>query len=264
MMNTLLQHAIDAAYRAGAEIMTHYATTEYTTKEDGSPVTIADARSNDILMTCLAETHIPVLSEENETRELPYPERLWIIDPLDGTKDFIAKNGDFCVMIGLLEKGEPTLGVVYAPVENVIYYAEKGSGAWRKDMQGVTALTVHTMPQNPPRFICSVNHFTPVMERVANEMNATKIPRGSIGIKAGVIAENQGEFFFSLGRLGEWDVCAPEIIAREAGIVVTDIHNNPLSYGTADHRIVHGALFAHPTLHADVQKHISASLESSV
>ncbi len=251
-METLLKHAILAAKEAGAEIMSHYASTDFETKTDGSPVTIADTRSNEILIQHLVTTHIPILSEESVGIPLPYPEKLWIIDPLDGTKDFIKKNGDFCVMIGLLEHGKPVLGVVYAPAHKTLYYAVKGLGAFT-EKDGVTKkLTVSNRSEKELRYIRSVNHFTPRMELVAQKLSATTHPHGSIGIKAGILGEDKGDFFFSWGNLGEWDVCAPEIILTEAGGMVTDCSGKPLMYGTADHRLTDGLVFSNGTCHERV------------
>ncbi len=257
-MNNLLEVAIVAATTAGKEIMQLYTETDFETKTDGSPVTLADTRSNTILIEHLLETGIPILSEESEGISTPYPERLWIIDPLDGTKDFLKKNGDFCVMIGLLEEGRPVLGVVYAPAYDVLYYAEKGVGAFKVQNGITTKLVQSPSTHNHLRFVCSVNHFTPHMEAVTTILSAEKTPRGSIGIKSSVVAENNGEFFFSSGNLGEWDVCAPEIILCEAGGIVTDCEGNPLLYGNSDHRVQNGILFSKPQCHEEVLRAIES------
>lgn len=243
-MHTLLKTAIKAAQHAGEEILKLYETTEFETKGDGSPVTIADIRAHNIILEHLSTTHIPVLSEESDGVALPYPERIWIIDPLDGTKDFIQKNDDFCVMIGLIENGRPILGVIYIPVHHTLYYAEKGMGAFKTFNGNTTRITSSTTPTTPLRCIRSRNHFAPTMEKVAHTLHATYVPRGSMGIKGGVLIEDEGDYFFSQGKFGEWDVCAPEIIVKEAGGVVSDCNGNPLFYGTKDHRVEHGIIYA--------------------
>lgn len=264
-MNPLLQIAIDAAKEAGEEILKLYATTDFETKQDGSPLTIADSHSNEILLKHLIPTGLPILSEEIEGISLghksgtPYPSPMWIIDPLDGTKDFLKKTDDFSVMIGLLEHGRPVLGVVYAPVTDTLVYAEKGAGAYMVQQGETTRLSVSTRTTEDLRFVCSVNHFTPDMEYVASTLKAQKTPRGSIGIKAGVLGEGKGEFFYSVGNFGEWDVCAPEIITEEAGGVVTDCEGNILFYGTPDHRVAHGILFSNGACHEYVLDGIQRS-----
>ncbi len=251
-MDTLLTKAILAAKEAGDEIMKHYAVTDFETKADGSPVTIADTRSNKILTEHLASTGIAILSEESVGIPLPYPEHLWIIDPLDGTKDFIKKNGDFSVMVGLIENGRPVLGVVYAPAHKTLYYAVKGDGAFVERDGIIKKLAVSERSEKDLRLIRSVNHFTPRMEAVGEKLSATFHPHGSIGIKAGLVGEDLGDFFFSWGNLGEWDVCAPEIILIEAGGTVTDCFGNLLSYGTTDHKIEHGLVFSNGACHSRV------------
>jgi 3'(2'), 5'-bisphosphate nucleotidase len=260
-MNPLLTDAITAARKAGAEIMRHYASTDFETKEDGSPVTIADTRSNEILTEHLNKTGIALLSEESGEIALPYPDRLWIIDPLDGTKDFILKNGDFAVMIGLIEKGRPILGVVYVPAHDTLYYAERGTGAFMNTGGVVYTLQVSNRSENDLRCIRSINHFSPRMEAIAEQLHATFIPRGSFGVKAGVLAEGTGDYFASLGNFGEWDVCAPEIIATEAGATVSDCNGNQLFYGTKDHRVEHGIVFSNGVCHARVLKAIRTTTE---
>lgn len=252
-MNQLLDTAKIAAHEAGDAIMKLYADTDFETKTDGSPVTVADGVANDILLTHLTETGIPILSEESIGIATPYPERLWILDPLDGTKDFIHKTGDFCVMIGLLEHGKPILGVVYAPAHDTLYYATKGNGAY-KEHAGVTEkLVVADTHTGALRFVRSVNHFTEGMQTVSEKLEAEHVPRGSIGVKAGVVAENMGDFFFYPNApLGEWDVCAPQCILEEAGGIVTDTYGNPLVYGNKNHRIEHGALFSTKACHEHV------------
>lgn len=262
-MHTYVEGLIATTREAGAEIMKLYELGDFETKHDGSPVTLADTRSHEALVRHLAQTNIPILSEESDGIGHPYPEQLWVIDPLDGTKDFLKKTKDFSVMVGLLEKGRPVLGVVYAPAFDVHYYAEKGGGAYKIENGITTKLTVTTGSEQYLRFLCSVNNFAPYMEMVAEKLSATKTPRGSIGVKAGLIAEDLGDFFFSQGALGEWDVCAPEIILCEAGGTVTDCEGNPLLYGNPEHRLKQGIVFSNGACHAQVLEAIQTSRERS-
>ncbi len=129
-LNKLLKISVEASLIAGEEIMKIYETADFgvVTKDDESPLTLADQISNDIISKALILTPIPVLSEEG--REIPYSERknwkhLWIVDPLDGTKEFIKKNDEFTVNIALIENGRPILGVIYVPVFNTLYWGHK-------------------------------------------------------------------------------------------------------------------------------------------
>ncbi len=251
-MNPLLQTAIVASREAGAEILKLYATTDFEKKIDGSPLTVADTRSNEVLIKHLQSTGIPILSEESNGVNLPYPRQMWIIDPLDGTKDFLNKTNDFSVMVGLLENGHPTLGVVYAPALDTLYYAEKGTGAFVENDKVTKKLLVGTRDSKNLRYIRSVNHFTKDMEEVAEELDAILLPRGSIGIKAGLLGEEFGDFFSSWGAYGEWDICAPEIITLESGGQVTDCNGNPIVYGNKNHKVTDGAVFSNGACHARV------------
>jgi 3'(2'), 5'-bisphosphate nucleotidase len=251
-MSPLLQIAIDVARAAGEETLRYFGESSFTPKGDGSPVTAADMGSHDVLSARLKGTGIPILSEEDIRIVVPYPSPLWIIDPLDGTKDFIAGSKDFSVMVGLIEHSKPVIGVVYAPAHDILYYAENGSGSFIEKNGEAARLRVPESLHSPLRFICSVNHFSPQMEEVAQALGAEKIPRGSIGIKAGLIAEGKGDFTFNLGKLGEWDVCAPEVILTEAGGVVTDRFGNALVYGNEGHRIKHGAVLSNHACHGAV------------
>lgn len=250
-MNPLLTLAIHAATEAGREIKKLYATTDFERKDDGSPITIADTRANDIIIGHLAKTGIKILSEESTGVDLPYPSQIWIIDPLDGTRDFIEKTDDFVVMIGLLQEGRPILGVVYAPIHETLYYAELGMGAWKMQGDVVEKLTVSSRTEDL-RFVRSIHHATHEMQEVAKKLGATFLPRGSMGIKAGMVCEGEGDFFYTRGKVGEWDVCAPEIITLEAGGTVTDCNGNSLFYGTEDHRIQDGILFSNTVCHEHV------------
>lgn len=251
-MEQLLTIAMHAAREAGKEILELYTTTDFETKHDGSPVTIADIRSNEILVEYLSKTNIPILSEESTGAPIPYPNRMWIIDPLDGTKDFIQKNGDFAVMIGLIEHGRPVLGVVYAPTYDTLYYAQKGAGAFVQKKDLLKQLKVSDRLKDNLRCIRSINHFSSRMEAIAEKLNADTIPRGSFGIKAGVLSEGDGDYFASFGNFGEWDVCAPEIITIEAGGSVSDCNGEPIFYGTKDHHVAHGIVFSNTACHENI------------
>lgn len=260
-MNPLLETAMNAATKAGAAIMEHYAVVDFDTKHDGSPVTIADHTANALILEELHKTGIPILSEESTGIAVPYPDRLWIVDPLDGTNDFIQKTGDFSVMIGLLEHGRPTLGVVFAPVFERMYYAVLGEGAWVRNTRTneTTMLKIASEAPISPRLIRSRNHHSQRVTKIAESINATIADsRGSVGIKAVAIASGEADIYLVMGFLGEWDTCAPEIIFTEAGGKITDIHGNPLRYGNHDHKLPYGTLFTHPAYADQVLRELAA------
>jgi len=252
-MPPLLDLARNAATQAGEVILSHYGSTAFELKGDNSPVTQADQDANDILIRTLTQSGIAILSEENEGITLPYPDRLWIIDPLDGTKGFINHTDDFSVMIALVEQGRPTIAVVFAPVMGKLYYATLGGGAFVVDTEGERQLHVSDRRGSDLRALFSVNHLSPYMLAVAETLGSTEHHAiGSVGIKAGYIAENKADFYLTRGPLGEWDVAAPELILREAGGTVTDEHGDLLCYGNADHRIKHGIVLSNSMAHENI------------
>lgn len=255
-MNPLLTIAIRGAREAGKFVMTQYGKATITLKEDTSPVTQADTGAHTRLMEMLRKTGIPVLSEESIDQShipFPYPDTLWIIDPLDGTRDFIEETGDFSIMIGLLHHGRPILGVVYAPATDTTYYAEAGKGAYMEHDGITTRLSVSTYASPHLRSFKSRHHYTPHMEAIAKKLLVTDtILRGSVGIKAGLLGLREADFFFYTGALGAWDVCGPEIIVTEAGGTVTDADGNPIAYTKENHRLTQGIVFSNSVCHQDI------------
>jgi 3'(2'), 5'-bisphosphate nucleotidase len=252
-MEDLLILAKSAARKCGDVIMSHYGHATITIKADSSPVTQADTEANDVLFKMLTETGFPILSEETLGIPLPYPETLWVIDPLDGTKGFINGTDDFSVMIALLKNGRPVLAVVYAPAQEKLYYALRGEGSYVEDAHGQCKLTVSTRKVPDLRAIRSINHVAPYMYEVEKVLGVVEtVSMGSIGIKAGLIGEDIGDYYLTLGALGEWDICAPELILTEAGGTATDGLGNPLIYGNVDYRIQNGIVFSNGECHSSV------------
>ncbi len=252
-MHNLLTTARRAAQNAGAVIMDRYAEIAYEIKEDNSPVTAADTAAHHIILDTLTQTNIPILSEEALGIPLPYPERMWIVDPLDGTKGFIKKTGDFSVMIALLERGRPVLAVVHAPYMKKEYYAILGKGSYLFENNIEKRICVSNRTGNALRGLLSVNHAAPYMIDVMHTIGVQEtVSIGSIGIKAGYIGEDHADFYITRGALGEWDVCAPELILTEAGGRVTDTNGDLLCYGNSDHRIKHGLVLSNGVSHDTV------------
>ncbi|MFO7807245.1 MAG: 3'(2'),5'-bisphosphate nucleotidase CysQ [Candidatus Moraniibacteriota bacterium] len=223
---------------AGEEILKYYKiNTEIETKKDNSPLTQADLASNEILSENLAETGYPVLSEEiADDKKRLASDRVWIIDPLDGTMDFIQETGEFSVMVGLVENGKPVLGAVYQPVSEDLFYAEQNKGAFWENTQSESKpqkIQVSGVkdPKNA-RMVVSRNHLKPQDQEIAEKLQVMEYKKtGSNGVKICLIARGEADFFINSGSgMGEWDSCAPEIILREAGGIVTDITGERLLY----------------------------------
>ncbi len=259
-MESLLAIAKDAAQESARIVMSYYGNQAFTEKEDLSPLTHADSHVHEYLSQVLGETGIPVFSEEGEVPPLPYPPRLWIIDPIDGTRGFINKTDDFAVMIGLLIEGRPALGIVLAPATNTIFFATNGGGAFIEKDGTIAPLKVSERNIPDLRGVTSRNHAAPYMKDVDTALEVTEtLAIGGIGIKAGILAEGKGDYFLTLGNLGEWDVCAPEIILREAGGKVSDRNGDPLEYGNPGGHITSGAVFSNGVCHREVLTALSLS-----
>ncbi len=245
-MNGLLSIAIEASIEAGQEILKVYNTDfEVEYKEDKSPLTLADKKANDIIMSYLKDTGIPVLSEEGKS--VPYVERkhwkeLWIVDPLDGTKEFVKKNGEFTVNIALVRDGIPVMGVVYAPVLDQIYYGDVTNGAFKSE--GVSSETEDFKPISIPvsgnndffSVVASRSHLSPETKEFIDNIkknygNVQIVSKGS-SLKICMVAEGTANIYPRFAPTMEWDTAAGHAVIRSAGkrIVCAEDENKELEY----------------------------------
>lgn len=235
----LMPRVVELARQAGAAILEIYRDadpkTEY--KRDGSPLTQADLVSHNIVVEGLARLtpEWPVISEESQ--EVPFARRqpwqiFWLVDPLDGTKEFLRRSGEFTVNIALIENNRPLLGVVYAPAIGLLYYAAKGAGAWRVHNAAPSRIQVAPPPNGTMRMVTSRSHrsdeenlsrFTSGAER------CEQIVMGS-SLKFCLVAEGAADVYPRLGPTMEWDIAAAHCIVEEAGGTLLDLDENPISY----------------------------------
>jgi 3'(2'), 5'-bisphosphate nucleotidase len=246
-LKTELETATDLARRAGAAILGFYGTTVSEAKAGGSPVTAADHAANRIIVDGLraAFPQDGILSEESaDSPDRLDRHRVWIVDPLDGTKEFLARNGEFSVMIGLAVDGEAVLGVVYLPDGDVMFGATNGEGAWVEREGRRRNLRIPSEATDPPRLVGSRSHSEPLLDELVEILGITDVvPCGSVGVKCSRIAEGQRDLYVHpVPYLKEWDTCAPEVIAREAGAAVSDCLGRPLRYNKPDPVQPHGIL----------------------
>lgn len=239
--NDLLEIAKQAALAAGEAIMQIYDSGEFESyaKDDESPVTSADYRANDIIMDMLQRAHpdIPIMSEETASAPLHERQkwqRYWLIDPIDGTQEFIARSGDFAVNIALVENNQPTIGVIYWPSGQSLYYAAKGQGAFKQCPLEDKKISVRKLGDPVSDVIVVAISRRQLRERVMSKMTSEReyqpLPLGSCSLKACFIAEGKADFFMRLGITGEWDAGASECIIREAGGDIRAADFNPLTY----------------------------------
>ncbi len=272
-LKTLLQTALLASLEAGEEIMRIYTDPKQDfgieRKADNSPLTLADKASHRVIMNYLAATPIPVLSEEG--RHLPYEERsgwdcLWVVDPLDGTKEFIKKNGEFTVNVALVQQGAPVLGVVYVPATRVLYYGIVGEGAWKCTVPALgsglpeadslaTFLSQGAPSDGKAPFggeqlpvgrghdvftvVASRSHMSPETQAYIQEMERVhgQVCTASSGssIKICLVAEGVADAYPRYAPTMEWDTAAGDAVARAAGRAVRNAENGkPLLYNKPD------------------------------
>lgn len=196
-------------------------------KDDESPLTIADRKSNDYICRNLQHLYpwIPIISEENVNEE--YEKRknysfAWLVDPLDGTKEFIKKNGEFTVNIGLIYNGVPVAGFVTIPDKGLTYWAIQGKGAWvhevGKEWQSISEIRQSYRPKNGKlRVIASRSHMNDETTEFINRLGDVELLNVGSSIKLLWIAENKADIFPRLGPCWEWDTCATHAIVRELG-----------------------------------------------
>jgi 3'(2'), 5'-bisphosphate nucleotidase len=236
--SSLLNGVVDLCRVAGEIIMTHYGRVVATEKADKSPLTEADLAANRSIVQALArlDPKTPVISEESELP--PYEERknwkrFWLVDPLDGTKEFLKKNGEFTVNVALIENGEPVLGVVGAPAKGVVYYAEKGRGAF-KQADGKPAERIYSntaKPGQPVVIVESRSHPSPEMDGFLKNLKiAGRVEAGS-SLKFCLVADGTADLYPRFGPTMEWDVAAGDCLyrdsAREGRRKTTLTYNKP-------------------------------------
>ena len=259
-----LRCAVDAARAAGRAILEHYGTTEATLKAGGSPVTAADHAATAAILDRIraAFPDDAILCEESvDSPARLRATRLWVVDPLDGTKEFLAQNGEFSVMIGLVVAGEPVVGVVYLPAADRLYSAGRGYGAW-VEVDGARRRLSAARQGDRLRIVTSRSHADVTVESMCAALPVTdRRPSGSVGIKCALIAEGECDLYaHPVPYMGEWDTCAPEVLLREAGGSVTDCRGEPLRYNKPDPHQPQGILACAPGLLETVLPVVSAAL----
>lgn len=242
-----MEVALRLAREAGATILDYYdRNVRVEQKVDvgtshTEPVTVADRAANELIVNGL-KREFPddgILAEESlDTERRLSKSRVWMIDPLDGTNGFIARDGDFAVQIGLAVEGRSILGVVFQPLPDVLYKAAEGTGAWveRHGFEPERARVSDASDIKRMRLAASRSHRSPRMDRVVKALNLKdEVRRGSVGVKVGLIIERQCDLYIHLSpRTKQWDTCAPEIILSEAGGRFTDLFGEPIRYNAPD------------------------------
>lgn len=249
----LLLTGINATIKAGALIMEVYNSNDFqiNLKSDATPLTLADRKAHEEIMAYLMKTRIPVMSEEG--RDLHYEERrgweyFWLVDPLDGTKEFIKRNGEFTVNIALVFNGAPIIGIVYVPVIKQLYFAMQSLGSFRIDnieeeIDSVNKLDKLTISENklpykpkkrPLTIVVSRSHPSKETQEFIDKMrkkqdNIELIARGS-SLKICMVAEGNADLYPRYGKTTEWDTAAGQAVAEMAGCEVVSLEDGEKIY----------------------------------
>ena len=248
-METLLQYAINAALEAGKTIMEVYAQPfEVYTKDDDSPVTQADLRASNIIKEILKPTGLPFVSEEDLPEDRSSFHRYWLVDPLDGTAEFVKRNGEFTVNIALIDDKQPVLGVIYAPVTEQLWYADGTIGFHHcerseaiQDNSLVGPSHCGSRTERPFTVLVSRSHRTQEVDDYINKVLRPNHPdlvidtQGS-SLKFARLAEGSADVYVCYSKTKEWDTAAADAILRAAGGKVLRISDGqPLEYSKKDY-----------------------------
>ena len=240
-LEKLLPDVVTLARQAGERIMDVYQQDfSIVQKKDESPVTEADMAAHAVIDDGLEEIaeEYPVLSEESTS--IPFEDRVrwrvyWLVDPLDGTREFIKRNGEFTVNIALINNHQPVLGVIYAPVQGTSYYAAKGMGAY-KQQAGKQPVRIQVARQRRDKIIVagSRSHQTEELKRFLANLPDYKLLSMGSSLKSCLVAEGVADIYARLGPTSEWDTAAAHCIVEEAGGHLTDTNMQTLAYNTKE------------------------------
>lgn len=240
-IGSLVDRVIGIAQSAGEKILRVYESGfNVTSKDDNTPLTEADMASHHEIMDGLSQLtpDLPILSEESVS--IPFEERqqwstYWLVDPLDGTREFIKRNGEFTVNIALIHDHQPVLGVVYTPVTQVMYYASQGKGAYKKTPDA-SAERIHTRKKTDECFVVagSRSHRGTSLNAFLTKIGKHEIVSMGSSLKSCLVAEGVVDIYPRLGPTSEWDTAAAQCVVEQAGGVLVELSQKPLRYNTKD------------------------------
>jgi 3'(2'), 5'-bisphosphate nucleotidase len=239
----LAQQVLPVAQKAGELILEIYGKEDFQVeqKDDDSPVTIADKTSNDFICAALEKLtpNIPIVSEERPVEDFAIRSQYdyyWLVDPLDGTKEFINRNGDFTVNIALIHGKKTVLGVVFVPVQNKTYWAVKGHGAWEIHNDSKRQLFADTfkMSQSGLAIAITRSHFNQETANYIGEFTFPRLIAAGSSLKVIMVARGEAHLHPRFGPTMEWDTAAPQIILEEAGGQILKHDGSPFEYNQKD------------------------------
>jgi 3'(2'), 5'-bisphosphate nucleotidase len=254
-LRALADALLPIAASAGAAIMKVYdGAFTVERKDDNSPLTLADLESQRIIVESLRRLtpDIPVLSEESA--QAPWSVRqswreLWVVDPLDGTREFVKRNGEFTVNIALVSEHEPVLGVVGAPAQDITYWGAAGIGAFRRDENGAVSPIRVSPPATPLRVVGSRSHMSPETAAYLAGFPAHEMAGVGSSLKFCLVAEGKAELYPRFGPTSEWDTAAGQALLEAAGGHVTRMDGHRLRYNCRE-SLINGdfVAYSHPSV----------------
>jgi len=251
-----LDLALEAAMKAGDAIMAVYATDfKIDTKRDDSPITEADLASNRIIKEILGKSDHYILSEEDKDDKARLKEKtLWIVDPLDGTSDFVGRTGEFTVMIALVQDKMPVIGVINWPVEKTVFVAQKGKGAFRFFDGSWRKISVsNTTDLKQCKAVGSRNHLSDEEKNLIEKLEIPDFSSIGSSLKVCKISSGEADVYLTLtNKMKEWDSCASNCIVSEAGGKMTDMKGNELTYNNEIVNHKNGILVTNGLLHEKI------------
>lgn len=248
--------AIQAAMAANSMIVQLYKEKLSTSiKEDNSPLTEADLQSNKIIKKFLQDTGLPILSEEDKDTKLRLKhDKLWIIDPLDGTSDFVNKTGEFTTMIALVEKQKPVLGVISRPTTNTVFFAQHSKGAYKLENGMWKKLQVSKIKNlKKSRAVGSRFHLTNEEKEIFKKLGVLSFQSRGSSLKVTEICQGLAEIYLTTSnKIKQWDTCASYCLVNEAGGKMTDTRGHDIIYNTEELNHQYGLVVTNGFIHDDV------------
>lgn len=253
-----LDVAIEAAHEAGNSILEIYKSKYETfTKNDDSPITEADLKSNEIIKTVLSKTNHKILSEEDKDDQKRLSEEIiWIVDPLDGTSDFIDKTGEFTVMIALIKNKKPVIGVIGWPTEKIIFAAQKGCGAFKFSEGKWKEISVTKISElSKCKAVGSRHHLSEKEKMFIKKLGINDFTSIGSSLKVGKISSGEAEVYITTtDKMKEWDSAASYCLISEAGGKMTDMSGNDITYNNKIVNHKNGILVTNGIIHDQIVK----------
>ena len=250
--------AVEAALKAGKKVMDVY-NQEFLSslKTDNEPLTEADIKSNNIIQKIISSSAYHILSEESlDDKKRLDLKKIWIVDPLDGTTDFVNKTGEFTIMISLVEDHIPILGVIYWPTKPTLYLAQKDQGAFKSENGIWSRLSVSNVSElDKCRAVGSRYHISDTEKNLLNRLNISQFTSKGSSLKVADISSGNAELYFTTtNKIKQWDTCASYCLITEAGGKMTDMLGNDLEYNSEKLNHENGLLVSNGLVHNHIIK----------